>query len=177
MVRYLVPLGVFVVLVGFLAAGLGIDPSRVPSPFIDKPIPAFSMSLLNEPGSELTDETLRGQVSMLNVWASWCPGCRDEHELLVMMADTIDVPIYGLNYKDQIPDAKRWLQQFGNPYEAIGFDGEGRVAIDWGVYGAPETFVIDKQGHVRYKHIGPLTHEALRETVLPLIEQLRSEST
>lgn len=173
--RYLIPLGVFVVLIAFMAAGLYRDPRLVPSPLIGKPVPAFELSQLTVPETVFRDEDLKGQVSLVNVWASWCGSCRDEHAVLMALAQSGLVPVYGLNYKDERQDALRWLAQHGDPYQAIGVDYEGQVAIDWGVYGAPETYVIDKAGAIRYKHIGPLTGELVQETLLPLITQLKAE--
>jgi cytochrome c biogenesis protein CcmG, thiol:disulfide interchange protein DsbE len=172
MKRYLLPLLVFVVLVGFLAVGLTLKPREVPSPLIDKPAPAFSLPLLEAPDKSLSAQDLRGKVWLLNVWASWCVACRQEHPLLVEMAKTGTVPIYGLNYKDKRPDALQWLGRFGNPYTQSISDAAGLVGIDYGVYGVPETFVIDKAGVIRHKFIGPLTPEALRDDILPLVKKL-----
>jgi cytochrome c biogenesis protein CcmG, thiol:disulfide interchange protein DsbE len=171
--RYLWLPIVFVVLVVFLAIGLNRDPSRVPSPLIDKPAPEFTLPRLEEPARMLSTRDLKGEVSLLNVWATWCGGCYQEHPVLVELARSGQVPIYGLNYKDQRTKAKGWLQEYGNPYEAIAFDEDGRVAIDWGVYGAPETFVLDANGIVRYKHIGPLTPKDVQQTIIPLVRRLR----
>jgi cytochrome c biogenesis protein CcmG, thiol:disulfide interchange protein DsbE len=173
MLRYLVPVSLFVVLVGFLAAGLYLDPSRVPSPLIDKPTPEFMLPLLKNPEQTLTTRDLKGEVSLVNVWATWCAGCYEEHPVLVALARSRQVTIYGLNYKDQRAAAMEWLQEYGDPYAATAIDKDGRVAIDWGVYGAPETFVVDEHGIIRYKHIGPLTAEVLQDTILPLVSRLR----
>lgn len=173
MIRYLLPATLFVVLVSFLAIGLNRDPSRVPSPLIDKPAPEFALPLLKDATETFSNRDLRGEVSLVNVWATWCGGCYQEHPVLVELARSRYVPIYGLNYKDQRAKAKVWLREYGDPYQAIAFDEEGRVAIDWGVYGAPETFVVDARGIIRYKHIGPLTVRALRSTILPLVDRLR----
>jgi cytochrome c biogenesis protein CcmG/thiol:disulfide interchange protein DsbE len=170
--RYLIPLIVFVVLVGFLAVGLNLKPREVPSPLIDKPAPAFSLARLDAPEQKLGLDDLKGQVWLLNVWASWCVACRQEHPLLVDLARQNVVPIYGLNYKDKRDDALAWLGRYGNPYIASLSDIEGLVGIDYGVYGVPETFVIDKAGTIRLKHIGPVTPEALRDTILPLVRKL-----
>jgi len=170
--RYLIPLVVFVVLVGFLAVGLNLKPREVPSPLIDKPAPAFSLARLDAPEQKLGLDDLKGQVWLLNVWASWCVACRQEHPLLVDLARQNVVPIYGLNYKDKRDDALAWLGRYGNPYIASLSDTEGLVGIDYGVYGVPETFVIDKAGTIRLKHIGPVTPEALRDTILPLVRKL-----
>ena len=172
MKRYLLPLLVFVLLAGFLAVGLKRDPREVPSPLIDKPAPAFSLPQLDAPDQQVSPKDLLGQVWLLNVWASWCVACRQEHPLLVDVSKSGQVKLYGLNYKDKREDALGWLQQFGNPYLRSMSDTEGLVGIDYGVYGVPETFVIDKQGVIRYKQIGPVTPEALRDTLLPLVAKL-----
>ena len=175
MKRALLPLILFLVLAGFLAVGLNRDPRQVPSPFIGKPAPAFNLPQLAEPGLRFSPQDLRGQVWLLNVWASWCVACRAEHPLLVQLAQQGLVPLYGLNYKDQRDDALAWLQRFGNPYKFSLSDTAGLVGIDYGVYGVPETFVIDKRGVIRHKHIGPVTAEALEDTILPLVEKLRRD--
>ena len=172
MKRYLIPLIVFVVLAGFLAIGLKLDPREVPSPLIGKPAPAFDLPQLAAPDQRLTTKELQGQVWLLNVWASWCVACRQEHPLLVELGKTGRVKLYGLNYKDKREDALGWLANYGNPYLKSLSDTDGLVGIDYGVYGVPETFVIDKQGVIRYKRIGPVTPETLRDTLLPLVAQL-----
>ena len=171
--RYLIPLGVFAVLVVFLGIGLGLNPREVPSPLIGKPAPAFKLAQLHDSAKPLGKEDLLGQVWLLNVWASWCVSCREEHPVLIEFAKRNVVPVYGLNYKDQRDDALAWLKQFGDPYKASIADRDGRVGIDYGVYGVPETFVIDKAGVIRYKQIGPLTPEALKNKILPLVQQLK----
>src|SRR3954463_15591423 len=171
--RYLIPLVVFVVLVVFLGIGLGLNPREVPSPLINKPAPAFRLSELHQSGKVLGKEDLLGQVWLLNVWASWCVSCREEHPVLVEFSKRNIVPIYGLNYKDQREDALKWLNQFGNPYTASVVDRDGRVGIDYGVYGVPETFVVDKSGVIRYKQIGPITPDSLKNKILPLVQQLK----
>ena len=172
--RYLVPLAIFAVLAAFLYRGLSLDPKLVPSPLVGKPAPAFSLTRLEDPDATITDADLKGKVSLLNIWATWCVSCRAEHEVLVRLAKTGKVDIYGLNYKDDRAQALRWLQQLGNPYVTNAFDADGRVGIDWGVYGAPETFVIDRQGIIRHKHIGPLTDQIVRDEILPLVTQLQA---
>ncbi|MDM0113778.1 DsbE family thiol:disulfide interchange protein [Variovorax sp. J22R133] len=172
MKRFALPLVVFFVLIAFMAAGLTLHPREVPSPLIGKPAPAFSLPLLDAPGRALTANDLRGQVWVLNVWASWCVACRLEHEVVRDLAAARVVPIYGLNYKDKASDAANWLQRLGNPYVASLSDSDGLVGIDFGVYGVPETFVIDKQGVIRHKLAGPLTPQALRETIIPLVRKL-----
>jgi cytochrome c biogenesis protein CcmG/thiol:disulfide interchange protein DsbE len=170
--KFLLPLGVFLGLVAFLAAGLKLNPREVPSPLIDKPAPAFTLTQLENPAQTIRRDDLLGKVWMLNVWASWCVACRQEHPLLVKFAQSKLLPIYGLNYKDSRPDGLQWLARFGNPYDASLFDQDGRVGIDWGVYGVPETFIIDRQGVVRFKHIGPLTPDVIRSRIEPLVRQL-----
>ncbi|MFQ5509865.1 MAG: DsbE family thiol:disulfide interchange protein [Leptospirillia bacterium] len=172
--RFLMPLGIFTVMVIFLGVGLTLNPREVPSPLIDKPAPAFDLPQLHQDGARFSTEDMKGKVWMFNVWASWCVSCRQEHPLLVQLARGGEVPIYGLNYKDQNDDAKAWLARFGNPYVLSAVDADGRVGIDYGVYGVPETYVIDKAGIIRYKHIGPLTPKALDEIVLPLVRELSS---
>lgn len=170
--RLLWPLGIFLVLVMFLAVGLKLDPREVPSPLVGKPAPAFSAPTLAAPERVLRKEDMLGKVWMLNVWASWCVACRQEHPVLVAYARAGGVPVYGLNYKDKREDGLRWLAQFGNPYTDTLFDNDGRIGINYGVYGVPETFIIDRAGVIRYKHIGPITPEALRDKIEPLLRQL-----
>ena len=172
--KFIVPLAVFLALAAFFAIGLTRDPRTVPSPFIDKPAPAFKLEQLHQSTLAFAPEQMKGRVWMLNVWASWCVSCRVEHPLLVELARSKAVPIVGLNYKDKRDDATAWLQKFGNPYELSAWDIDGRVGIDCGVYGAPETFLIDKQGVIRHKQIGPITPEALEKTILPLIRKLNA---
>ncbi len=171
--RWSIPLAIFVILMAFLYVGLSRDPREVPSPLLDKPAPAFALSQLHDPASKLTNADLKGKVWLLNVWASWCVSCRAEHPLLMQLAASNIVPVYGLDYKDKPDAGLAWLAQNGNPYTASAVDLDGRVGIDYGVYGVPETFVIDKQGVVRYKQIGPLTVESLQQKVLPLVRELQ----
>ncbi|MBK1714831.1 DsbE family thiol:disulfide interchange protein [Rubrivivax gelatinosus] len=170
--RFLWPLVAFLVLVGFLAVGLNLNPREVPSPLIDKPAPEFRTTLLQEPERSVGKQDLVGQVWILNVWASWCTACREEHPVLVDWTKRASVPLYGLNYKDEAGAAKQWLQRLGDPYKASFVDRDGRIGIDFGVYGVPETFVVDKTGVIRYKHIGPVTPEVLRDTIEPLVRKL-----
>jgi cytochrome c biogenesis protein CcmG/thiol:disulfide interchange protein DsbE len=174
--RFLWPLGIFIVLVVFLGIGLNLNPREVPSPKIDKPAPAFQVPQLHEADKTISQQDMLGKVWLLNVWASWCVSCRAEHPVLVELSKRNVVPIVGLNYKDGRDEGKQWLQQFGDPYVMSAFDADGRVGIDYGVYGVPETFVIDKTGTIRYKHIGPLTQEAVQTKVLPLIQELNAKS-
>ena len=171
--RFALPLVVFAIVVWFLWKGLSLNPREVPSPLIAKPAPAFTLAQLHSPDKTFSPAELKGQVWLLNVWGSWCVACRVEHPLLIKLDQSGLAPIYGLNWKDQRADAIAWLQKFGNPYKTSASDLDGRVAIDYGVYGAPETFIIDKQGIIRHKHIGPIDDEALRDTIVPLIKKLQ----
>ena len=174
MARHLIPLLVFVVIVGFLWAGLSLNPREVPSPLIDKPAPEFALPKLLGQGAVLRTDDLRGQVWLLNVFASWCTPCLEEHPLLIDLAKRNVVPVYGLNYKDQRAVALKWLRKHGDPYTDIMVDVEGRTGIEYGVYGVPETFVIDKLGVIRFKHIGPLTPQVLEEKIVPLVKRLQA---
>lgn len=173
MKKLVIPLAVFVVIAGFLLVGLSRNPREVPSPLIDKPAPPFKLAQLHEPAKMLGPEDMKGQVWLLNVWASWCVACRVEHPLLVELAKTKILPIVGLNYKDKPEEAKAWLAQLGDPYSVSVADRDGRVGIDFGVYGVPESFVIDKNGTIRYKQIGPVTAEVLERKILPMIRELQ----
>ncbi len=169
---FVIPLLVLGVLVVFLGAGLKLDPREVPSPLIGKPAPGFALARLDDAAQTIKREDMLGKVWMLNVWASWCVACREEHPLLVEFSRKKLLPVYGLNYKDQRPDGLAWLGQFGNPYDASLFDGDGRVGIDFGVYGVPETFIIDREGVVRMKHIGPLTPNVIQTEIEPMVRKL-----
>jgi cytochrome c biogenesis protein CcmG, thiol:disulfide interchange protein DsbE len=173
--RYLVPIVAFTALVITFGAALNRDPRTVPSALIDKPVPEFALPPVKGRTLGLSSADLVGEVSVVNVFASWCVACRQEHPLFIRMKADGVVPIHGLNYKDQPDDAARWLNTLGDPYTRTGADRNGRVAIEWGVYGVPETFVIAKDGRIAHKHIGPLTPEALENTVLPLIRRLRHQ--
>ena len=172
MSRFVIPLVIFLVLVVFLAIGLKRDPHEVPSPLIDKPAPAFQLAQLREPGKTFSAEEMRGKVWLLNVWASWCVTCRDEHPVLVELAGKRLIPVVGLNYKDKDEPARTWLKQFGNPYDFSVVDADGRIGIDYGVYGVPETYIIDRQGVIRYKHIGPITADVVKKEMEPLVRKL-----
>ena len=191
--KFLVPLLLFFGLAGFLAFGLTLNPREVPSPLIDKPAPNFRLARLDQPEQTFALEEMRGEVWLLNVWASWCVACREEHPVLVRMAQQKLVPIVGLNYKEvrgdgainargmaleaetsmAIERARTWLKDHGNPYVLSVLDIDGRVGIDFGVYGVPETFLIDREGRIRYKHIGPITPDALQNVLMPKVEELR----
>ncbi|MBI3453910.1 MAG: DsbE family thiol:disulfide interchange protein [Rhodospirillales bacterium] len=171
---FLLPLIAFVAVAGYFAVGLTRDPSKLPSVLIDRPIPEFKLPAVagtNVPG--LSSETIRGRIALVNVFASWCVPCRIEHPILLRLASEKRVAIFGINYKDWHEDAAAWLGELGNPYEAIGYDDTGRVGIEWGVYGVPETFLIDRDGRIRFKHIGPITPQLLNETILPAIAALQ----
>ncbi len=170
--RFLLPLGVFIVLVIFLWIGLSLNPREVPSPLIGKPAPTFRLPLLHDPAKTFSPEDMRGKVWLLNVWASWCVTCLQEHPLLVEMERRKMVTIVGLNYKDKSEDGIAWLRRHGNPYILSAYDLEGNVGIDWGVYGVPETFVIDKQGIIRHKIIGAITPTNIMDDIIPLIKEL-----
>ena len=171
-VRWSIPLAIFVVLIAFLWIGLGRDPREVPSPLIGKPAPSFELPQIHG-DKPLSSAELKGKVYLLNVWASWCVSCRVEHPLLLQLAQAKIVPVYGLDYKDKPDDGRAWLAQNGDPYIASIVDQDGRVGIDYGVYGVPETFVIDRSGIVRYKQIGPLSVDALQQKILPLVRELQ----
>ena len=176
MKKFALPLVVFLVIAAFLAIGLRLDPREVPSPFIGKAAPAFSLPQLHKPEATISPADLKGQVWLLNVWASWCVSCRAEHEVVTRLARTGEAPIVGLNYKDERDAALGWLRRLGDPYKVSAVDIDGDVGIDWGVYGVPETFVIDQQGVVRHKHIGPITDKSVSDTILPLVRKLKGAS-
>lgn len=171
--KFLIPLLLFVILVGFLAIGLNRDPHEVPSPLIGKPAPAFEVPQLEESNKTFSPESLKGQVWILNVWASWCVACREEHPILLELSKAQIAPLIGLDYKDQRDNALAMLARQGNPYTLSAFDGNGRVGINYGVYGVPETYVIDKAGIIRFKQIGPITTEILNQKIYPLINELK----
>jgi cytochrome c biogenesis protein CcmG/thiol:disulfide interchange protein DsbE len=171
--RFLWPLIGFIVLVVFLGVGLTLNPSEVPSPLVDKPAPRFALPLLANPEEKFASTEMDGKVWLLNVWASWCTACLEEHPIMTELANSGVAPIVGLNYKDPREDALAWLRRHGDPYLLSVADTQGRVAIDFGVYGVPETFVIDKSGVIRYKHIGPVTAQAMRDKILPLLLELQ----
>ena len=175
-IRFLIPLIIFALIAVFLGIGLKLNPREVPSPLIGKPAPAFNLPSLQLPEKMVQPADFKGQVWLLNVWATWCVSCRAEHQTLVQFNRQQLLPIVGLNYKDESDAAKQWLESLGNPYLVNAFDENGRVAIDWGVYGAPETYIIDKQGIVRLKHIGPVTPDVLSSKIIPLVKSLQAES-
>jgi cytochrome c biogenesis protein CcmG/thiol:disulfide interchange protein DsbE len=176
MIRFAIPLGIFVILVIFLIIGLNNDPRYIPSPLIDKPAPAFSLPTLDAPAQSFSPQQYLGKVWLFNAWTSDCSACRQEHHILLQLAKLNVAPLVGLNYRDNNSDAQAVLQQLKNPYSVVVTDHRGRVGIDYGVYAVPETFVIDKKGIIRYKYIGPLNPKVLHETVLPLLKKLNEES-
>ena len=173
--RYLIPLGLFAVLIVFLAIGLGRDPHEVPSPLINKAAPSFRLPQLREPAKSFSADDMKGKVWLLNVWASWCVSCREEHPLLIEYAKSGVVPIIGLNYKDKREDALSWLGELGDPYTLSASDADGRVGIDYGVYGAPETYLIDKSGVIRFKQIGAVTPDVWQKKIMPMAQELNRQ--
>jgi cytochrome c biogenesis protein CcmG/thiol:disulfide interchange protein DsbE len=175
--KFALPLIGFVALCGVLYVGLSLNPREIPSALIGKPAPAFSLPVLGNPSQALTTEKWRGKVWVLNVWASWCVSCKDEHPLFVELSKAGSIAHFvGLNYKDNPAAAQKWLTELGNPYTVSIIDADGRVGIDYGVYGVPETFVMDRKGLVRYKHVGPVTRKAWNEKIAPLIASLEKEA-
>lgn len=172
MKKFIIPIGLFALLGVLLAVGLKLDPRKIPSPLVGKPLPAFSLPRLDTPEKMFTNADFNGKVVLINVWASWCAACKQEHPLLMELARAKHVPLIGLNYKDKREDAARVLATEGNPYDVNIVDADGRVGIDWGVYGVPETFVIDKQGVIRHKHVGPVALEDWEREILPLVRKL-----
>lgn len=166
------PIAIFAALVALLGVGLTLNPREVPSPLIGKAAPHFELPLLLDSTKTFTPADMKGKVWMFNVWASWCTSCRQEHAVIAEFAKTGVVPVYGLNYKDTREDGKEYLAKLGNPYHLIAYDPQGRVGLDYGVYGTPETYVIDKRGVIRYKRIGPLTPEIIKQKIIPLVQEL-----
>jgi cytochrome c biogenesis protein CcmG, thiol:disulfide interchange protein DsbE len=173
--RFPWPLAIFIALAILLGAGLFLDPREIPSPLVDGPVPQFRLPPVEGRTQGLATGDLRGEVSVVNVFASWCTACRDEHPLWMEVSRNRAFPLHGLNYKDQPADAAKWLSQLGDPYVRTGADIDGRAGIDWGVYGVPETFIVDKRGIIRRKIIGPVTREKLDAEVLPFVRKLREE--
>ena len=172
---YLGPLAIFAIVGVFLGVGLTLNPREIPSPLIGKPVPQFQLAAVKGRTLGLASSDLRGEVSIVNVFASWCVACREEHPLWMALARQNIAPIHGLNYKDKPDDAARWLGELGDPYRRTGADLDGRVGIEWGVYGVPETFVVDKKGVIRDKVIGPITPKIVDERLLPLVRRLQTE--
>ncbi|HEX5693348.1 MAG TPA: DsbE family thiol:disulfide interchange protein [Arenimonas sp.] len=177
MIKRLLPLLAFAALAVLLGAGVlmnsGKDTSAIPSPLVGKPAPDFALPVLDDPERIITSDDLLGEPYLLNVWGSWCPACRDEHPVITELAESGRVRVIGYDYKDEAEDARRWLQQFGNPYALVITDVEGRAALDWGIYGAPESFLVDAQGIIRWKFVGPLTPEVVQAQLLPALEALQ----
>jgi len=175
MARFILPFVIFMIVAIFLFVGLGLNPHEVPSPLVGKPAPAFSLPQLHEPEKQFSLQDMKGKVWLFNVWASWCTACEYEHPLFMELSRRNLVPLYGMDYKDKREDGMAWLQQHGNPYTLVVSDAEGRVGIDYGVYGVPETYLIDKQGVIQYKHIGVVTEKDLSEKILPLVKELQAK--
>jgi len=175
MMRFILPLVIFLALAGFLYVGLSLDPREVPSPLVGKPAPAFTLPQLHDAKKQFSSQDMKGQVWLLNVWASWCGACKDEHPVLMDLARQNIVPIYGLDYKDKREDGEDTLRKAGDPYTLTIFDADGRVGFDYGVYGVPEPYVIDKHGVIRDKLIGAVTLQNLRERIVSLIVELKKQ--
>lgn len=176
MSRFLLPIVAFAVMIPVFFVGLSRNKNEIPSPLLAAPAPQFELPSLADPTQMVGSDTYAGQVALVNVWATWCTGCRAEHDFLMELEERDVVPIFGLNWRDQRDMANRWLAQLGDPYVASAFDGEGQVGIDWGVYGAPETFLVDKDGTVLYKHISPLTEQVWEQEFMPRIQQAQGET-
>lgn len=174
--KYVIPGLAFFVLAGFFYKGLFLDPRTVPSPLIGQPAPLFELEELRDPAQSFVTADMHGQPAIMNVWATWCAGCREEHEFLMRLGRSGTVPIYGLNYRDERPAALQWLSRLGDPYVKIAYDPDGMGSLDWGVYGAPETFLLDPDGTVVYKHLGPMTPRVWEQEFLPRISAMRVAS-
>jgi cytochrome c biogenesis protein CcmG/thiol:disulfide interchange protein DsbE len=175
MMRFILPFVVFMIMAAFMYVGLGLNPREVPSPLVGKAAPSFTLPQLHEPSKQFSPQDMKGKVWLFNVWASWCTACEGEHPVFMQLARQNIVPIYGMDYKDKREDGEAWLRKHGNPYALVVSDMEGRVGIDYGVYGVPETYLIDKQGVIQYKQIGAVTPEILDEKILPLIKELQAK--
>lgn len=175
MMRFILPFIVFLIVAVFMYVGLGLNPREVPSPLVGKAAPAFTLPQLHEPSKQFSPQDMKGKVWLFNVWASWCTACENEHPVFMELSRQNLVPIYGMDYKDKREDGEEWLHKHGNPYAMVVSDAEGRVGIDYGVYGVPETYVIDKQGVIQHKHIGAVTPKILNEKILPLVKELQAK--
>ncbi|NEX23142.1 DsbE family thiol:disulfide interchange protein [Thiorhodococcus mannitoliphagus] len=176
--RALIPLGIFLALAALLFYGLQLDPRKIPSPLVDKPAPDFRLESLKDPSRTMTKDVLLGQVSLVNVWASWCPSCRQEHgELMRIARRNKDIQFVGFNWKDSRPEALQMLKQFGDPYALSIYDPDNRSGIDWGVYGAPETFIVDAEGIIRHKHVGPIDAQVWEQEIRPIVEQYQAKKS
>jgi len=178
--KFFIPIIAFIALVGLMLFGLKNDPQAIPSPFIGQEAPQFSLSKLYKPNEKITTDEMKGEVWVLNLWASWCVSCRAEHKVLTRLIEATKVPTIGLNYKDYKTEeygdeALAWLARYGNPYQSVAVDTDGAAGLDWGVVGVPETFIVDKKGIVRYKFTGPVEDKDVDGILLPLIDQLRKE--
>ena len=171
--RYLIPFVFFLIVFLFLWRGLNIDPHTIPSPLINQKVPIFNLPSVEQPSVRFTNKTLQGHVSLVNVWATWCTTCRAEHPFLMDLAQSGKIAIYGIDYKDDLQEVRRYLQVYGNPYRVLGFDNDGKISIDLGVYGTPETFLIDQHGVIRYKLVGELTPEVWERKLLPVVKRLQ----
>jgi cytochrome c biogenesis protein CcmG/thiol:disulfide interchange protein DsbE len=169
MARYIALIVAFVIMLGIFVVGLGRDPRKLPSPLIDNPAPEYALPRVKDPMSTVGSADYSGEMALVNIWATWCAGCRQEHDYLLELADRIEIPIYGINWRDQRDEALVWLEQLGDPYVASAYDEDGRVGIDWGVYGAPETFLVGPDGNVLYKHVGPMYEEVWQSEFVPRI--------
>ena len=170
--KLFIPLIIFMALAVLLWRGLGLDPNYMPSALIDQSMPQFSLPTLKDDNAVITQDEFKGKVSLVNVWATWCPSCRQEHATLLDLAAQ-GVPIYGVDYKDETPAARRWIRDLGDPYVLTIVDADGRLGLDLGVFGAPETYIVDKQGVIRHRHVGVVTHSAWREQLLPIVKSLQ----
>ncbi|HEU0220207.1 MAG TPA: DsbE family thiol:disulfide interchange protein [Gallionella sp.] len=175
MMRFILPFVVFVIVAAFMYVGLGLNPREVPSPLVGRAAPAFTLPQLHEPSKQFSPQDMKGKVWLFNVWASWCTACENEHPVFLELSRQNLVPIYGMDYKDKREDGEAWLRKHGNPYALVVSDDEGRVGIDYGVYGVPETYVIDKQGVIQHKQIGAVTPKILSEKIIPLVKELQAK--
>ena len=175
MMRFILPFVVFIIVAAFMYVGLGLNPREVPSPLVGRAAPAFTLPQLHEPSKQFSPQDMKGKVWLFNVWASWCTACESEHPVFMQLSRQNLVPIYGMDYKDKREDGEAWLRKHGNPYALVVSDAEGRIGIDYGVYGVPETYVIDKQGVIQHKHIGAVTPKILEEKILPLVKELQAK--
>ena len=175
MMRFILPFVVFLIVAAFMFVGLGLNPREVPSPLVGRAAPVFTLPQLHEPSKQFSPQDMKGKVWLFNVWASWCTACENEHPVFMELSRQNLVPIYGMDYKDKREDGEAWLRKHGNPYALVVSDAEGRVGIDYGVYGVPETYVIDKQGIIQHKHIGAVTPKILDEKILPLVKELQAK--
>jgi len=175
MMRFILPFVVFLIMAAFMYVGLGLNPREVPSPLVGKAAPAFTLPQLHEPSKQFSPQDMKGKVWLFNVWASWCTACENEHPVFLELSRQNLVPIYGMDYKDKREDGEAWLRKHGNPYALVVSDAEGRVGIDYGVYGVPETYVIDKQGVIQHKQIGAVTPKILSEKIIPLVKELQAK--